>query len=152
MPTAEGPQQRPNLCSACWRGQREYNTRRPSQQAEHRLVRLSRPSTVSRRIRPVRSLGSTPGRRRMYVWQPRYNSRASSFSRCDSHERCFLCARVCVCVILGAYSSSRNQEQSVSRREVQFQLLFFCFFFFCCNISCLLLCTCVGIFTGTRCL
>ena len=84
--------------------------------------------------------------------QPRYNSRASSFSRCDSHERCFLCARVCVCVILGAYSSSRNQEQSVSRREVQFQLLFFCFFFFCCNISCLLLCTCVGIFTGTRCL
>ena len=45
--------------------------------------------------------------------QPRYNSRASSFSLCDNHERCFCVwlrerAYVCLCVIVGSYNSSRS--------------------------------------------
>ena len=52
--------------------------------------------------------------------QPRYNSRASGFSLCDSHERCFCvwfrelaCVRVCHCRIL---YKSRNHEQSQEHR------------------------------------
>ena len=74
---------------------------------------------------------------------PRYNSRASSFSLCDSHERCFcVCVReracVCVFVFIGFYSS-RNQEQSQEERSNSAFFLS-CSFFLCCL---LLFSTCV---------
>ena len=69
--------------------------------------------------------------------QPRYNSRASSLSLCDSHERCFcvcVCVRVPVCVILGAHSS-RTQQHSQSHEER--------YYFRFCFVYLVLLCACI---------
>ena len=64
--------------------------------------------------------------------QPRYNSRASSFSLRDSHERCScVWVRECVCVrvIRILQYSGIGSRNTVSRTEtggaVQFSLLFF---------------------------
>ena len=69
------------------------------------------------------------------AWQPRYNSRASSFSLCDSHERCFRVwvrerARVCVRVI--ARVLQQQEPGTVSRTEVPFRCYCSCSFLLCC--------------------
>ena len=60
--------------------------------------------------------------------QPRYNSRASSFSLCDSHERCScVLVTACVRVVNIGSDSSRNQEHS---QEQRCRSAFFCSFSF----------------------
>ena len=64
------------------------------------------------------------------VRQSRHNSRASTCSLSDSHERCFCVwvrERVRVCVIVGSYSR-KNQEQS--EEQVPFSFFFFLSFSF----------------------
>ena len=82
------------------------------------------------------------------VRQSRHNSRASTCSLSDSHERCFCVwvrERVRVCVIVGSYSR-KNQEQS--EEQVPFSFFFSLFFIFATTtvvVCCLLLrlCACV---------
>ena len=58
------------------------------------------------------------------AWQPRYNSRASSFSLCDSHERCF-----CVWVREEAYMCAKSEQRhtvvlkAIPVRDYRWQVL-----------------------------
>ena len=69
--------------------------------------------------------------------QPQYNSRASSISLCDSHERCFcVWVRERACVIVGSRNQEQSREQNQKRCHSALKALFHFCYAVCCRSCC----------------